>query len=210
MSSFQDLLSSPLISYDQLKRLTRVMLESHYLLSCDSNLSFKILGSTRNVYTVNLNAHFTCDCPDVRGRRTGVCKHIGFVLCKVAKLYDIDIFLRRRLSETQKSALRNQLSVMMTDNSVVNDSLRVRFEQICVASNTVRDPRPISPEDECPICYELLIDPNKGRTHCRTCLKSLHNTCMEHWLAMKRSTCVYCRTPWHKNYSVSDSRYVRL
>ena len=55
-------------------------------------LVFKICGSTKNIYTVELKNHtITCDCPDyVSGcaKYQVICKHCCFVLFKVLRLLD--------------------------------------------------------------------------------------------------------------------------
>ena len=45
---------------------------------------FVVLGSTGNVYRVQMSCSPGCDCPDANKGR--VCKHIYFVMCKVLKV----------------------------------------------------------------------------------------------------------------------------
>lgn len=62
--------------------------------------------------------------------------------------------------------------------------------------------KPITNDDECPICFEKLIDEKTNILFCSTsCGNSLHKNCFEKWRRAKVSvsepvTCPFCRVQW--------------
>ena len=55
----------------------------------DNILSFKIAGTTLNVYEINIHLNsrkITCDCPDKCKQFNTSCKHECFILLKVLKI----------------------------------------------------------------------------------------------------------------------------
>ncbi|OLP84409.1 hypothetical protein AK812_SmicGene34728 [Symbiodinium microadriaticum] len=71
-------------------RIDRALEQRLYLLKLERHRAgagglFHVLGSTGNVYTVNVGTKPSCDCPDfLKGR--GPCKHILFIWLRVLQL----------------------------------------------------------------------------------------------------------------------------
>lgn len=65
-------------------------------------LNFRVAGSTGNLYTVTLDYHPTCTCPDFT-KRQDVCKHIMYTLVKIVGLPETS------KSVFQKALLTNEL-----------------------------------------------------------------------------------------------------
>ena len=59
---------------------------------------------------------------------------------------------------------------------------------------TVR--RAPEPDDECPVCYDLLVGGGGGELRgCPDCGRGVHRACIDRWLwAAPRPTCVFCRS----------------
>ena len=68
--------------------------------------------------------------------------------------------------------------------------------------------KPITNDDECPICYEKLLNEPNNIFFCSTsCGNNLHKNCFDKWRRAKLSlnepvTCPFCRVHWkdlHEN-----------
>jgi hypothetical protein len=49
-------------------------------------------------------------------------------------------------------------------------------------------------EDDCPICYAEIDDPEN--VACHQCNKAFHLSCLESWFKFSISICPHCRTKW--------------
>ena len=120
---------------------------------------------------------FWCSCPDHKfssSRKGTCCKHISFVVCRVAKMFDPAFFATKRLQPAQLALLVKKLE----------DTMGATF---------VECRRPVEDGDVCPICFD---DLDVGdRLSCPTCQNNVHKACMEVWME-KRPTCVFCRSDW--------------
>jgi hypothetical protein len=116
----------------QTKQTKQHIEESNYNYN---HLVFKICGSTKNVYTIELkNSSIICDCPDyISGcvKHQVICKHCCFVLFKVLHLLD-DIFEPIKydkqivLMEHQINYLKQRFSTIIMSiqlNNLRNDTL---------------------------------------------------------------------------------------
>lgn len=186
-----------------------------------STATWKISGSTRNVYTITLHPtrhRMFCDCPDMRShaaRHRVVCKHILFVLMKVARFTEANLqsyFGSLVLSPEQEAGIQEAMGRGVHDRGVVDDMLLERFQKMTVTAVTVKeqalDARPISETDECPICYDVLLNETR-LDHCRACRNSFHDECMKKWMQYK-TTCAYCRVDLGKKSGVAPSEYIQL
>jgi len=83
-------------------------------------------GDNERIYDVKLYKHgqnekgsFSCNCPDHKfnsKKKDIVCKHICFVVCNVAKIYDIAYFQSKQLTQEQFDAIVNA-----AENTVLPD-----------------------------------------------------------------------------------------
>jgi hypothetical protein len=198
--------------YMQYQRILRGLQHPIYLLHFSiADKELKLAGTTKNVYTVKYDPVLACDCPD--GKIVGrggpfLCKHVCFVICKIGKFYDQEIFETFKLSSEQGPLLEQKLMQVWNGDEGIIDMLLVdRFQKMELAGHgSDGDPpgRLLSDEDECPICYDKL----KGTsiTACNECGNYVHDRCLERWLAIK-STCVYCRSFLRKQ---SGGEYLQL
>lgn len=110
MNRYDRSMKQPLYLLDKFYESTKGTIDEPEKITYDYDyLVFKICGSTKNIYTVELKNHtITCDCPDyVSGcaKYQVICKHCCFVLFKVLRLLD-DIF--QCLKRNEKIILMNQ------------------------------------------------------------------------------------------------------
>lgn len=94
------------VSNAQYKRFQRILNEQFYVLEIlDEKL--KISGSTQNVYSISIDKDlFTlnCDCPDMKSHcinKKCFCKHIIFVIVRVLKYFDTDIYQNLTFNKTK-------------------------------------------------------------------------------------------------------------
>lgn len=159
-----------------------------------------ILGSRnkdyRSNYTVILHKeyyNFTCNCKDYIYRANVnniVCKHITFILCKVACIFDYKYFISKRLSNCQLNAVIN---VIENDRIWNNTDISIKN----INSNFEKNIRKLNKEDSCPICYDIFGD--KELVSCPDCKGYIHKECMCIWLKTSK-TCVCCRSNKFSNY----------
>lgn len=93
------------------QRIERALEQRLYLLNVERHpdgvgATFAVLGSTGNVYTVELAQKPTCNCPDaLKGR--GLCKHVLFIWLRVLRCQETDprIWQTALLTAELRSAL---------------------------------------------------------------------------------------------------------
>ena len=194
----------------QAQRVKRMRTEPIYLIDISADRrTFKISGSTANLYTVKfdetqptMETAMKCDCPDAKVycKRYGVvCKHSCFVFLKILAIPE-RILTATELTEDDRRVISLGLErthVLQT----VHESYRKKYLQRCARDGDVPEsPEPPSPgvqeePSECPICFDVMTD-GSGCSKCTTCRNSIHGLCIAKWLAMGKTTCVYCRAAW--------------
>ena len=195
----------------QLLRFEKLNSEDFFLLgkSNDENkLIFNICGSTKNVYETKIyfkSKMIFCNCPDAKSwaKKYGViCKHSCFVLFKVLRLkidklkyFNILIFDDEQMQEIKNSYFNLNLSNF--DEDFLNKNYSLKFEELKNKDkNTTHEKKNIEQDEFCAICYEDLDKDkdNKQNFECKTCLKILHNKCINKWISMGNNSCPYCRS----------------
>jgi len=161
---------------------------------------FTILGALRdekrNTYSVTLyndGPSFACSCPDHRRRYMSegtYCKHISFIICKVAGVTSSEIFSTKRLDACHYDRLITSITTLFVD--VPN------FKPTGIVSDKLvfdGPGRPLDEDSSCPVCLSDMAAGDKLLT-CPKCQNSLHAECMRAWLYRKAS-CPFCRdTCW--------------
>lgn len=169
-----------------------------YLVDLEENeyeVLLKILGSLkknkRESYIITLNktiGSFSCSCKDYtyRCQQKGiVCKHISFVLCKVLKLLDTNVFRLNKLSSEQ---LDKSITLLKSSSVWKNKNISTRY----INYEFKHSNRTFDENEPCPICYEKLG--NIEILSCPDCSNYVHTTCMKVWLSQLDKTCIYCRS----------------
>ncbi|CAI9759640.1 unnamed protein product [Fraxinus pennsylvanica] len=175
-----------------------------------SDSMFFILGSTGNVYTVNLGATPSCTCPD-RNYRMTPCKHILFVLIRALGVpLDDSCLWRRTLRPCQLNRL---LSLPTLTGALASATLCEKFHRLFFKARPSDSRPPVVVEDGsiCPVCLEEMGKEDK-MVACGTCRNIIHEEC---FLAWKRScgrrkpaTCVLCRARWREG--ANQEKYLNL
>lgn len=215
------------ISNEQYKRFHKILNEQFYLLEfIEEELIFKISGSTQNVYSISIDKRlctFSCNCPDMKSHcinKKCLCKHIVFILIRVLKYFDTDIYNKLKFNEDIFLPFLEKIkNTYVEDLSLTNLSLNEKYKLISDKSlkdeNIMDKFSSYSFEEgyECAICYDLL-DSNEELLGCPTCKQSFHKNCFNKWLESSNyKNCVYCRSNIWKEYNkkhVKSNDYLNL
>ncbi|KAI0001916.1 hypothetical protein BJV77DRAFT_24576 [Russula vinacea] len=187
-----------------LDRVARVMSQRFFMIDrrregeelCEE---FKVLGSTGNVYTVQIDRLPSCDCPDAA--HGNHCKHILFIFLKVLQVPQSSGLWY------QKALLASELQCIFANapqapNALAHDSVRDAYARAsgkAPASTPSDSKRRIpGPEDSCPICYEDMHGIAQDKlVFCEECGNALHTECFGQWRRRAAEvTCVWCRAKW--------------
>ncbi|WWD10062.1 hypothetical protein V865_008195 [Kwoniella europaea PYCC6329] len=183
---------------------------------------FKVLGSTGNVYTVNIGTIPRCDCPDnLKGNKP--CKHIIFVFIKVLKVPDdSSIWFQMSLTPEEVEQVFNTSPPTPNGSVTVNVKVHKAYlhatgrggedeEVVTGIAKEIKDGSDGKKMDavgeDCPVCYEEMAQEDvdgKKLVYDETltgCGKPLHTECFNMWAMTATTkgndvTCVWCRSPW--------------
>ena len=202
------LLTSNLLCEKQKNRISKSSYQSMYLLEktlTNSGVELKISGSTLNVYTVIIDdLNITCDCPDIYecNKHKLYCKHICFVISMIGKLYNVEIFLNKKLKIEEKVFIILRLFNISNDPDIINDMLIKKYNnlklKLLLQTNNIE---PRNKCEDCVVCFNTMKD---NFYTCNICSNAIHNDCLEIWL-QKNKTCVFCRNTIEKNLKVKDT-----
>ncbi|KZO97068.1 hypothetical protein CALVIDRAFT_454547, partial [Calocera viscosa TUFC12733] len=187
-----------------LDRVERVLTQRFYLVDRERDgdelrETFKVLGSTGNIYTVTIDKVPACNCPDaLKGNH---CKHILFVFLKVLNVSQYSsYYYQKALLSTELAEVFNSAPAAPT----VVAAERIR-QAYATASTSASASAPAAaakrlPQegDDCPICYEAMpVNSDAGLVFCRSCGNGLHKGCFTQWAKTPNGrTCVTCRAAW--------------
>ncbi len=174
---------------------------------------FTVLGSrragTRDAYTVTwykpeCPRSFWCSCPDQRfngGKKEIYCKHISFLVCRVARILDAEFFRTKHLPAGLQSvfATRIQDSASLRGAAAVATVATAAPTAVPRTTNEIFRTcgKPIEAGDSCPICYDEFS--TASHLSCPTCKNNVHQECMEVWLE-RNNSCVFCRSHVWSSY----------
>ncbi|KAI9266714.1 hypothetical protein BDA99DRAFT_30879 [Phascolomyces articulosus] len=185
-----------------------------------------VLGSTGNVYEVEIGQRLGCSCRDHIFRKKH-CKHILLILLKVFhvnahspachRLY----LTREELAQVfenctpDASVIANQQIQSTLESQLYGKNLPPVKEE---GNEDGAKQRPLTTSD-CPVCFEEFTEAERSLiVFCKSCGNNIHKACFEAWSTSGRSkiTCVYCRAEWHdskkkkkNNTSKIDTSHLR-
>jgi len=172
-----------------------------YLLECKYNNNewiFMVKGLT-NTYTINLNMNvMTCNCQDFINRQKS-CKHLYFIISRIAQNESI-IKLIEMNEKKYKSCYPLGETNFNTLSTCLKQRLKARFNENENEKKQTKQIIPMSfiPDQECPICYEIM-DKNDNITQCeKQCKQYFHKECILLWLDTS-SSCPLCRIKINKS-----------
>lgn len=191
--------------FDFNSRYDRAFNQRLYLVSAnlsDNNIEFNVMGSTGNIYNINIITNKeTCTCPDYVGRQT-YCKHIFFILGRVLNISKSDIC--NRMYDIR--SINNYINDHNILQQFIQDDLACKLNRLQLEPKKEVEQKTI--EDNCPICFEEM-NKSDNIVYCKyVCGKSLHKECFEKWNTVKSNQCVYCRGKW--DISKQSTKYINL
>lgn len=194
-------------------RIERALTQRLYLLAMTKSSNehlqreYKVLGQTANVYTVIISHLPSCTCPDYA--KGYLCKHIIFVLHRVLKVpRNSSLLYQQALVTNELNEIFSKADEQNNDVSIyAEDSIRQAYrvktgDPNVILPTKIIEQKSITDDDECPICYEKLLDEQNNILFCSTsCGNNLHKNCFEKWRRAKASlnesiTCPFCRVQW--------------
>lgn len=165
---------------------------------------FTVLGSMRNGnrdtykvtwYKAHAEKSFWCTCPDQRfngGRKNIYCKHISFLVCRVARILDATFFQTKRFTPQLHELFRSRLQETTVFQRQPVPTTAPYTTVVPTSSAAFRSGgKHIEPDDNCPICYDAFSE--TPTLNCPACKNNMHQECMEVWLE-RNHTCVFCRS----------------
>jgi hypothetical protein len=203
------------------QRIDRAVTQRLYLVqkgdvTADLTCSFAVLGSTGNVYNVEIAHTASCTCPDHR-KRSALCKHILFVLLKVMQLpSNSPLVYQAAWLTTELEEMFALLAARRVGGAVVaNETVRKLYAKIesgkpLEEENNSKNRKTLDEDSDCPICFESLKDGSEPLTFCRAmCGANFHASCIQRWGSTanyhggvkQTTTCPNCRQPWQESPS---------
>ncbi|ETO36473.1 hypothetical protein RFI_00589 [Reticulomyxa filosa] len=176
----------------------------------DTRRQYAVLGSTGNVYTVEISHVNTCNCPDsVRGN---LCKHVLFVLLKVLKIKSDSPYLYQRSLVTSELQKIFSEAPKISIGVLANEAVRKKYHEKMggeMITDKEADPdsnkgvaRKACDGGDCPVCMDELDESKEELVWCKAqCGQNLHKECFTIWAKQSENrgesvTCVYCRAEW--------------
>ena len=206
----QSLVDSENINFKQKNKIIKAGYESIYLVEInilnDTECVLKVTGSTLNIYTITLkNNILRCNCKDSFNCFINnlYCKHLCFVLIKIGKIFDEEVFLRTILKTKECIKIINRLnSNCSNEPDIIFEYLTKKFktkkETISEEKFKKKIENKINIKDDCPICYLELG--NNNILKCPECSNYIHQDCIQKWLLYNKN-CVFCRSEIWKEYN---------
>ncbi len=146
---------------------------------------------------VNDKGSFWCSCPDHKFnsvKKNIVCKHICFLVCKIAKIFDIQFFNTKKFTSEHQNILLDKIQNIQ--DLILEGNVYQAPEKITVDLFTEKR-KDIDEDDMCPICFDNINC--RVLLSCPKCKNYIHKECIEVWLESKH-TCVFCRSDIWKSY----------
>lgn len=208
---------------EQVKRLNKILPDNQdyakvYLQGYTNNIdegkknligTIKILGQynfqkkERESYNIKILTNeentFWCSCIDHKlnsVKKGTVCKHISFIVCKVMKVFNLDFFDSKKLSETKLEELIAKFSDksdLWKNKDYVRDIKQLTIDTFKLF------PEPI--DDVCTFCYDQMNNDDKPKSVCcPSCKHCYHSECMDIWLE-NYLRCSICSSDIWKHYT---------
>ena len=151
------------------------------------------------LYSGDPKAMFWCSCADHKfnsAKKNIMCKHISFLICKVAKILKVSVFENKRMNDEDFQLLLLKFNNVWTDTTITKTSGKITMESFKNFTKTI--------DDCCPICFNDFEDtPHEKELllSCPVCKNYIHTECADIWLEQKE-TCAMCRSDIWEKYKV--------
>jgi len=183
------------------------LLECHNTKNDEYIRKYDVMGTTGNVYTVDIKNIPECSCPDYQTRHKR-CKHIYFVLIRVMKVHidneDSDYYDNNELQKMFNNIPNITINLTAGNEYTVKyKKSKVDKEKILI---TVKQG---SLDDLCAVCLDDLEN-GDDLDYCKySCGKNVHKLCHNMWTKKQpKAICLFCRAPW--NVTKTDYEYINL
>lgn len=165
--------------------------------------TFNVKKQNREEYEIkifkeNPKGMFWCSCADHKfnsAKKNIVCKHICFLICKIAKVLKPDVFQNKKLSDEDLALLLAKLSSnegVWQDQDIAKIFKKITLETFKQFVKAI--------EDCCPVCFNDLTEADKPELlACPSCKNYIHAECADIWMEQK-NTCVLCKSKFWENY----------
>ncbi len=149
---------------------------------------------------------FKCSCPDYTfnsRKKSIVCKHICFIVCRFGSIYSVDFF-----NNSDKQLTQEQHNIILEKavefaNREIQELYSGKQEQL-LQQEQLQEKFAVSyssqVDDICPICYDNMQDEH-SLLKCPTCSNHIHKECMTVWLERNKS-CILCRSTIWRVYTI--------
>jgi hypothetical protein len=162
------------------------------IFNCDLNKA----PSDKNKFNM-----FTCSCGDFKfnsKKYDTICKHICFLVCKVAKILKPYFFETKKLSNDDFKLLLKKLNNINTWNDL---SISKNYKKL-TSEHFKQFIKPF--DDCCPVCFNNFDSEDKNNIlSCPCCLNYIHTECANIWLEEK-NTCTICKSKCWENYPTNN------
>lgn len=150
----------------------------------DQNIVLRVIGASGTIYRVRFSSCSECTCPDFQNRLL-TCKHIFFVLHRVLLISPSDLSASAQFTvEQTQEYVRFVQQVRLPQLSHITGE-RQEDGRVTVP------PRPLSEQDECPVCLEEFEGEGEDLTYCaKTCGANFHSVCIRR---CREKRCPLCR-----------------
>jgi hypothetical protein len=216
-------LISVMTNVEQVKRILKILRDNDdyckiYLQGFTKNTdnkkntlvgTLKILGQynltkgVREEYQIKIfqnETHtFWCSCIDHKlnsNKKNILCKHISFIVCKVMKIYELDFFETKKITDKQ---MQDLLNIFSDKSDLWKNKNLVRDFKLINLDTYKQFPEPIN--DTCSFCYDELTNKDKNvSVCCPSCKHTYHSECIEIWLE-NYLHCSICFSDIWKHYN---------
>jgi hypothetical protein len=160
-------------------RVHRAKTQKIYLVNrdvSDESATFTIMGTTENIYEVELIGSPVCSCPDHQQRKNR-CKHILFMLIKI---FNVDEPYQEEFTLKEIKKFIKEYKINIAKFNVKYD---IKGGCVDVGAKCI--------EDDCVVCLDSLQN-GESYIYCKTsCGRCIHNDCYN--MVVKSSKrCPYC------------------
>jgi hypothetical protein len=168
------------------------------------NIFFKVMGTTKNVYTVTIKKEPECTCPDYI-TRFNRCKHIYFILRRIMNVGE-EIEDNKTYKKTQLKEMINNMPELMGE-LIVNNSIKDKYRKMnCCKKYEKVEMKDL--DDLCGVCFDDL-DNGEKIDYCKySCGKPIHIDCYNMISKNNGYKCIFCRNNW--NVNLNNDTYINL
>jgi hypothetical protein len=150
------------------------------------------------LYKTDPKGMFWCSCADHKFNSTKkniVCKHICFLICKIAKVLKPDVFENKKFNDEDLALL---LAKLTSTGDIWKDQTIAKILDKITLDTFKQFIKAI--DDCCPVCFNDLTDDDKPQLlACPTCKNYIHSECADIWLEQK-TCCAWCKSNYWEYY----------